>query len=62
MFYFIIKRSHRTSGPVFILNRYIDEIKKGKYPEIRPLRDKDDFTELFDNFKEMVEKLKRNQR
>jgi len=58
MFYFIIKRSHRTSGPVFILSRYIDEIKKGKYPEIRPLRDKDDFTELFDNFREMVEKLK----
>ncbi len=58
MFYLIIKRSHRTSGPVFILNRYINEIKNGKYPDIRPLRDKDDFTELFDNFREMVDKLK----
>lgn len=62
MFYFIIKRSHRTYGPIHILNKYIDEIKNGKYPEIRSLRDKDDFTELFDNFREMVEKLKKNKR
>jgi nitrogen fixation/metabolism regulation signal transduction histidine kinase len=60
LFYIIIRRSHRISGPIFILNRYIGEIKTGKFPEIRPLRPKDDFKKLFDNFREMVEYLKSN--
>lgn len=59
IFYIMLKRSHRISGPLFLLNRYIDEIKKGSYPEIRPLRANDDFHELFDNFREMVDILKR---
>lgn len=59
LFYLIIRRSHRTSGPVFILNRYISEIQNGKFPEIRPLRPKDDFTQLFDNFRGMVDYLKK---
>jgi len=58
VFVLLIKRTHRISGPIFLLNRYIHEIKTGILPEVRPLRGKDDFKELFKNFKEMVEYLR----
>lgn len=58
IFYIMLKRSHRISGPIFLLNRYIDEIKNGKHPEIRPLRANDDFHDLFDNFRELAEKFR----
>jgi len=59
LFYLLIKRSHRISGPVLVLNRYIDDIKNGTFPDVRPLREKDDLKELFENFRQMVEALKR---
>lgn len=62
LFYLLIKRSHRISGPVFLLNRYISELKNGKFPDIRPLRTRDDFKELFDNFREMAEYFKKKRR
>lgn len=58
IFYLMIKRSHRISGPVFLLNRYINDIKDGGNPEIRPLRTNDDFHELFDNFRELAEMIR----
>lgn len=58
IFYIMLKRSHRISGPLFLLNRYIDEMKRGEFPEIRPLRANDDFHDLFDNFRELVDELK----
>ncbi len=58
VFYLILKRSHRISGPVFLLNRYITDMKNGGYPEIRPLRTNDDFHDLFDNFRELAEMIR----
>ena len=62
LFYLLIRRSHRISGPVFLLNRYISELKSGKFPDIRPLRTRDDFKDLFDNFREMVDYFKKKRR
>lgn len=59
VFYLMLKRSHRISGPIFLLNRYIDELKSGGSPVIRPIRTNDDFHELFDNFRELVDKIKK---
>ncbi len=59
VFYYMLKRSHRISGPIFLLNRYIDELKAGNSPEIRSIRSNDDFHELFDNFSEFVEQIKK---
>jgi hypothetical protein len=58
VFYLLIKRSHRISGPVMLLNRYIGELIEGRYPEIRPLRSGDDFKGLFANFVRLVEVMK----
>jgi len=57
VFYLMLRRSHRISGPVFLLNRYIDELKNGGNPEIRPLRTNDDFQDLFTNFRELADIL-----
>ncbi len=57
VFYLMLRRSHRISGPVFLLNRYIDELKSGGNPEIRPLRTNDDFQDLFTNFRELADIL-----
>lgn len=59
IFYLMIKRSHRISGPVFLLNRYIEDMKRGEYPEIRPLRIKDDFHDLFNNFRDLADKIRK---
>lgn len=57
IFYLLVKRTHRISGPVFLLNRYIDELKNGNKPVIRPLRENDDFQDLFDNFCELSDMI-----
>lgn len=54
-----IRLTHRTAGPLFVLNRYITELKQGKFPEVRPLRKNDNFKDLFKNFRELVEILKK---
>ena len=58
IFYLMIRRSHRISGPLFLLNRYIDELRKGQNPEIRPIRTDDDFQDLFDNFRGLADMIK----
>lgn len=58
IFYIMLRRSNRISGPLFLLNRYIDEMKKGSFPEIRRLRSHDDFQDLFENFRELAHMLK----
>lgn len=57
IFYLMVKRTHRISGPVFLLNRYIDDLKKGNKPVIRPLRENDDFQDLFENFRELADMI-----
>ena len=46
IFYIMLRRSNRISGPLFLLNRYIDEMKSGRFPEIRKLRSHDDFQDV----------------
>ncbi|HQO39965.1 MAG TPA: hypothetical protein PK986_05815 [Spirochaetota bacterium] len=58
IFYIMLRRSNRISGPLFLLNRYIDEMKSGRFPEIRKLRSHDDFQDVFDNFRDLAEQMK----
>jgi len=58
LYLLLIRKTHRMSGPIFLLTRYTQEIIDGKYPEIRPLRDKDEFKEYYELFTRMVEVLK----
>ena len=58
IFYIMLRRSNRISGPLFLLNRYINEIKNGTFPDIRKLRSHDDFQDVFENFRELADLLK----
>lgn len=58
IFYIMLRRSNRISGPLFLLNRYINEIRSGNYPEIRKLRSHDDFQDVFENFRGLVDMMR----
>lgn len=62
IFYIMLRRSNRISGPLFLLNRYINEIRSGNYPEIRRLRSHDDFQDVFENFRGLVDIMRESNR
>jgi hypothetical protein len=53
----MIRHTHRISGPIFIMSKYIREILDGKSPDMRDLREKDEFKEYFSLFRQMGERL-----
>jgi signal transduction histidine kinase len=53
----LIRHTHRISGPIFIMSKYIREILDGKSPDMRDLREKDEFKEYFSLFRQMGERL-----
>lgn len=38
--------THRVCGPIYIMHRYLVEFTKGKIPNMRPLRQKDEFKDF----------------
>lgn len=57
VFRILIRKTHRISGPAFLLGRYMDEIIRGEYPRPRPLRDGDELAGLYEKFGEMVKAI-----
>jgi methyl-accepting chemotaxis protein len=53
-----IVASHRICGPLFVLERYLEELACGSLPKIRPLRRKDEFKELHRAFTAAVDSLR----
>jgi hypothetical protein len=60
IYYFFLQKTFRAAGPVYVLTRYVDEIKSGKRPDIRKLREKDEFKTLHAKFGEMVAAIDAN--
>lgn len=58
LFIFLIRKTHKISGPIYVMSRYIKEIINGKYPETRPLRKGDELKGIYELLLEMIEKLK----
>ncbi len=58
LYVLLIRRTHRISGPIYVISNYMKEIIDGKYPDPRPLRDKDELKGFYKIFKQMVEVLK----
>jgi nitrogen fixation/metabolism regulation signal transduction histidine kinase len=46
--------THRISGPLFIVARYLDVMADGQYPDVRPLRKRDELQAFFSSFEEAV--------
>ncbi len=50
--------THRISGPIFVLERWISELAEGRLPTLRPLRKKDEFKQFHDAFARAVDGLR----
>lgn len=50
--------THRVSGPMFVLQNHFRTLTQGRFPKFRPLRKRDEFKELHEDFKVAVTKLK----
>jgi len=50
--------THRISGPLYIVARYLDVMADGAYPDVRPLRKKDELQEFFASFEEAVNAMR----
>jgi hypothetical protein len=47
--------THRVCGPVFVLHRHVATLLEGQYPNLRPLRQGDEFVSTFEAFKQTVQ-------
>lgn len=59
LFIMIIKMTHRISGPIYVMSVYMREIIEGRMPEPRNLREKDEFKDFYELFREMIEAIKK---
>jgi len=59
LYFYLIRVTHRISGPIYVISRHMEQIMEGRHPEFRALRDKDEFKEFYAKFVEMVEKLEK---
>jgi hypothetical protein len=54
----IIRKTHKISGPIHIMSGYMNEIINGAYPDLRPLRKKDELKEFYELFAQLVKYIK----
>lgn len=50
--------THRISGPLYIVARYLGVLSSGQYPDMRPLRKKDELHEFFASFEEAINAMR----
>jgi hypothetical protein len=62
LYILIIRKTHRISGPIYVISNYFREILQGKYPEPRPLRKKDDLKDFYNLFIQVVAFLKKSKK
>ena len=56
LYFYLLKLTHRISGPIFVMTRHIEDIMEGKEPHFRELRDKDEFKDFYQKFVRLAEK------
>ncbi len=54
LYFILIKKTHRISGPIYVMSKYINEVIQGNYPTPRPLRKKDELQDLYELFSKMI--------
>jgi len=55
----LIRKTHRISGPIYVMSNYMQQIIEGKIPDhVRKLRKKDELQEFYKIFTKMVESIK----
>ena len=54
--------THRIAGPLFIIDRYLEAIRSGFYPDMRPLRSHDELQQFFNSFSSTVDGLRQREK
>jgi hypothetical protein len=57
IFILFIFFSHKISGPVYVMSRYLREIREGKKPHFRPLRKRDELQQFYFELQDTVSHL-----
>jgi hypothetical protein len=55
---YMVRLTHRISGPLFVMSRHIQEMIDGREPQFRSLREKDEFKEMYARLVELGGKMK----
>jgi hypothetical protein len=56
LYILLIRRTHRISGPIYVMSQYIKQILNGERPKIRNLRKKDEIQDFYSLLKQLFVK------
>ncbi len=59
LFIILIRKTHRISGPIYVISNFMKDIIEGRDPKLRPLRDKDELKEFYELFQDMVKAIRK---
>lgn len=62
LYVLMIRKTHKISGPIYVISNYMKEILGGKLPTPRPLRKDDEFQDFYELFKKLVDYIKENKK
>lgn len=48
--------THKIAGPLYVMQKYMNELKNGRNPTIRPLRKRDELKAFYDDFTKLIDK------
>ena len=60
LYFILLRKTHRISGPAYVMSKYIKEMLKGDYPDPRSLRKGDELTELHELMVKLIYLLRDN--
>ena len=61
LYFMLIRKTHRISGPIHVMSIYIKQIIDGVIPDtVRKLRKKDELQDFYELFTKMIESLKKS--
>ena len=58
VFVVLIRKTHRISGPIYVMSNQLRDLLEGKTPVMRPLRKGDEFQDFYALLKQVVERVK----
>ncbi len=58
LYVLLIRKTHRISGPIYVMTNYMKQLLEGHYPATRPLRDSDELKDFYELFLQLIERMK----
>jgi nitrate/nitrite-specific signal transduction histidine kinase len=58
LYVLLIRKTHRISGPIYVMSMYMKQVMEGQWPNPRPLRERDELKSFYELFGQMLNYLK----